>query len=193
MNGFFYLMQLPAERAEGLEKCSRLTIEKYVRKHRPQAWLEQGKRAYFPRLGKRVFTAGAMAFVSSGIMVEVDCIARKSGRPLFADKDLQQSYSFYEPVLLSLQGIDSLIHLYQVLVIMQYVDVLMSPIQKQPPKKQKQFLQARAAAWASGRVLNLDPAEPMITEDSDWEHEVFDLLRVRQMDWKKNRIVLYRE
>ena len=76
---------------------------------------------------------------------------------------------------------------------MQYVDVLMSPIKKQPPKKQKQFLQARAAAWASGRVLNLDPAEPMITEDSDWEHEVFDLLRVRQMNWKKNRIVLYRE
>ena len=186
MNGFFYLMQLPAELAKGLGKCSQLTMGEYVRKHRPRAWLQQGNRVYFPRLGKRVFTAGALVFADSCAAATMADIAREYGRPLFADKGLQESYSFYEPVLLCPAGLDQLIKLYQSLIVMQYMDVLMPVTKRKTAEKQKKFFKARAAAWAFGRVLNLDPAEPMITEDGDWEHEIFDLLRVRQMDWEKN-------
>lgn len=148
---------------------------------------------------KRIFEFGKLYWDDTA-----DRIYSK-GEPLFTDKEVQEDVSDYDPYVVGKPGVLEAIEIYKRKIIGSYKDLLVDggvqllpggfSIGREDIKsidKVREFIHEKLKWWELFGAIDLDETHESISDSYQYEHQIFELVRLyKSIDWETKTVLFY--
>ncbi len=180
MNRFFYLVEMPMERALRMSAMTCEELAEFEKLEFHQGQVPCGA-FHFPRWGRRVFDFSALAFADGETQEAFLVALERASHPFFVEEETQRRFCEAAPRMAGPAAMQAAIRFYRREVEKMYQSFSFD--------EYVTHLKKRQAQWKDHLVMEPDMEEPNLVRLAEPEYEVVDLMRLMRTNWQTTALV----